>query len=85
MPAPSKVPVSSLGLGDIVKVHDGPYGSATVRQVYSDGSVQVWRPYVMVADFSYTGGVIPSIGLEDFRLWGTGHTVELLRKGDPLK
>lgn len=77
-------PVSALSLGDIVKVHEGPYGSATVRQVFPDGSAQVWRPYVMVADFSYTGGVIPSIGLEDFRLLAHS-TVELLRKGDPLK
>jgi hypothetical protein len=77
-------PVSALALGDIVKVAAGPYGTATVRQVYPDGSAQVWRPYIMVADFSYTGGVIPSIGLEDFRLF-PGSTVELLRKGDPLK
>ena len=81
---PNKVSVNTLGLGDVIKLFDDAYGYATVRQVFPDGNAQVWRPYVRTADFSYTGGVIPTIGLEDMRLW-SGTTVELVRKGQPLK
>lgn len=78
-----KVPVSSLGLGDVVRLWDGAYGSATVRQVHPDGTAQLFRPYVQTADFSCTSGVIPYVGIEDFRM--NSGFVELLRKGDPLK
>ena len=34
----------------------------------ADGLVHVYRPYATTADFSYTGGVIPYIGIEQFTL-----------------
>ena len=73
---PKKVSASELQLGDVVRVTEGEYSTATVYRLV-DGAAQVWRPYVAVSDFSYTGGVIPTIGIEDFTLRGE---VTLLRR-----
>lgn len=73
------VKVEELGLGDVVQLSFAEYGTATVYRVNPDGSRQVWRPYVHTSGFSYTGGVIPSIGIEDFSL-RPGTTITLLRK-----
>jgi len=78
------VPLKSLGLGDVVRISGhGAFEDATVKKLNADGSVQVVRPYIQTADFSYTGGVITYIGLEDFAMHGAD--VELVRKGAPLK
>jgi hypothetical protein len=80
-----RVLVSSLGLGDIVQLFSDAYGYGTVTQVKGD-SVTVQRPHVVLADFSYTGGVLWSIGIETVNLWGGGTgTVALVRKGSPLR
>ena len=60
-----EVKISDLQLGDVVQVFEGPFGSAVVNQI-KDGSVHFYRPYATTDDFSYTGGVIPYIGLEMF-------------------
>jgi len=56
---------SELKLGDVVELFDGPFGTATVKQI-KDGSVTFFRPYVATANFSCTGGVICTIGIEEF-------------------
>lgn len=45
-----------IGLGDIVSFQweDG-YSHSTVSQVHADGTVDLFRPYVQTADFSYSG------------------------------
>lgn len=43
----------------------GPWGTTLVVQI-QDGLVHMWRPYGTTADFSYTGGVIPFIGIETY-------------------
>jgi len=80
----TRVPVSSLGLGDVIQLDGETYTFATVKRINPDSSVQVVRPYIQPADFSYTGGVITYIGQEDFALLPQGNAT-LVRKGDPLK
>ena len=84
MATPSRVPVASLGLGDVIQLDLEDYSFATVRKINPDGSVQVVRPYIHCADFSYTGGVMTYIGQEDFALLPNGNAT-LIKKGDPLK
>jgi hypothetical protein len=60
-----QVPISELKLGDTVEVFEDAFGSAVVNQI-KDGSVHFFRPYATTEDFSYTGGVIPYIGIETF-------------------
>jgi len=79
----TKVAIKDLKLGDVIRLGiNGTYEDATVYRINKNGSVQVWRPYVQTADFSYTGGVIPYIGIEDFAL--SGRDVDRIREGKEL-
>ena len=65
MKFPCEVKIGDLQLGDTVQAFEGPFGSAVISQI-KDGSVHFFRPYGVTEDFSYTGGVIPYIGIETF-------------------
>ncbi len=56
---------SELRLADTVELFDGGYGTATVKNINEKGEITFFRPYVATADFSYTGGVICTIGIEE--------------------
>ncbi len=71
----ANVKVSTLELGDVVKLFDGAYSYGTVQQV-TEHEVFIFRPYVHTADFSYTGGVMTYIGQETVRVW-RGRTCEM--------
>jgi len=60
-----KVKYSELKLRDIVDLESGDYSIATVIQITERG-ITFFRPYVKTSDFSYTAGVIPYIGFEEF-------------------
>jgi len=76
--------LKDLNLGDVIQLQpDSPYSSATVRCLNKNGSVQLWRPHVVCGDFSYTGGVPVSVGIEDFAI-SSGPVVRI-RRGDSLK
>ena len=63
-----RIKVSELQLADVVSIFpDASYSTATVKQI-KDGYVTLFRPYVHTADFSYTGGVITYIGIEEFTI-----------------
>ncbi len=69
---PVKIETSELQLGDTVCSHgvadsmpSRPWSTAIVVQI-KDGLVHLWRPYGTMADFSYTGGVIPYVGIETY-------------------
>lgn len=82
-----KVKASELHLGDIVKASDVAYGVSTVKNISQDASgvvVTLFRPYVVTADFSYTGGVICYIGVEEYNITGSME-VDLLERGPELK
>lgn len=57
-----------LQLADTVRLGDGPFMDAVVTQIKTN-RVHLRRPYIATADFSYTGGVIATIGLEEIELW----------------
>ena len=61
------VPIKDLKIGDVVKHSDyeTSFDSMTVINK-TDEIVKFFRPYVSLADFTYTGGVIPYIGIEQF-------------------
>jgi hypothetical protein len=83
---PIETLAKDLNLGDIVRLRgvELPYSSMTVYNKTKDGTCHVRRPYIQTEDFSYTGGVLNYIGLEDFTL-SPETTVLLLKKGGPLK
>ena len=56
--------VSELKLADIVELFEGPFGTGTVRNITKE-AVYISRPYGVTGDFSYTGGVPFSVGVED--------------------
>lgn len=44
-----------------------PYATCSVRNI-DDDWVYLFRPYVRTDDFSYIGGVIALIGIEDYKI-----------------
>ncbi len=80
-----------IGLGDIVQFNwnDG-YSIGTVCSVHTDGTIDVFRPYVHTADFSCAGqgegstAVICYIGTETVKRIDPKR-MKLVAKGSPLK
>ena len=72
-----------LRLGDVVRLYDDAYADATVKNV-TNAVVTLFRPYVVTADFSYSGGVICYVGIEEIHT-SINTTFVLVRKGGPLK
>lgn len=83
---PQEILVKDLQLGDVVRSFDGPYSAATVKKI-EETQVILFRPYVQTADFSYTGGVLCYIGVEEYPLWknDTAKVTLLYRREEPLK
>ena len=81
MDAKNRVPFSELRLGDIVKLGLGPYADATVKNV-KDGTVTFFRPYVVSSEFTYAGGVICTIGIEEFSTARTDQLWDIVRRAD---
>ncbi len=66
------IPTDGLKLGDFVVqqdsrgvVLDREFSTCIVIKV-EDDRVNLFRPYGVTADFSYTGGVIPYMGAENY-------------------
>lgn len=74
-----------ITLGDIVKLRGSgnTYSEGTVKKVNEDGTFVVFRPYVHTADFSYTGGIICYVGIEEYTT--DEDSVDLVKKGPKLK
>ena len=54
-------------LGDVIQLTPDPYGWATVVQIKAqDNELVLFRPYVHLGGFVYTGGVLHYIGTETF-------------------
>lgn len=67
---PRLIKTSELQLADVVvQTPNGgtPWGATIVTQV-TDEEVSLFRPYGHTADFSYTGGVIPYVGIETYKV-----------------
>lgn len=55
--------IKELQLADVVELFEGPFGTGTVTQITAD-EVIISRPYGVTQDFSFTGGVPYSVGVE---------------------
>lgn len=81
---PTTVPGSELRLADVVRLWEhSPWGDAIVHRI-EDEVVHLRRPYMVHEDFEHSGGVITSIGLEDFAA-SRRTTFELVRRGPDLR
>jgi hypothetical protein len=76
---PIQIPTRDLRLADTVIVTNdcGPWNTSIVRKV-TDTEVMLFRPYGTTADFSYTGGVICYVGIEEFSIPRGDHPVTIL-------
>jgi hypothetical protein len=80
-----------IGLGDVVsfQCRDG-YKDATVSQVHSDGTVDVFRPYTHTSDFSCSGrregsqSLICYVGVEVIKDMKPD-SLKLIRKAGPVR
>lgn len=72
LPMQQPIPASELKLADVVILNQHAYSYATVKQITKRGTdlvnITLFRPYTQTADFSYTGGVICYIGIEEFTI-----------------
>ena len=60
----SKVKVTDLKLGDVIRVFEGAFGDAIIIKIDGD-SITAFRPYGTTSDFSTTDGLIPYTGIEN--------------------
>lgn len=60
--------ISELQLGDVVSLYPEMAFSASIVKQIKDGYATLFRPYGVTADFSYSGGVITYIGVEEFHI-----------------
>jgi hypothetical protein len=73
---------NELKLGDVVEAFEGPYGTATVKQI-KDDIVTFFRPYVANENWSHTGGVLCYVGIEEFSTTRSNHSYwKVLRRGE---
>lgn len=78
--------MQNVSLGDIVElscISTAPYRHCTVSKLNEDGTVNLFRPYVHTSDFSYTGGVICYVGIENIDSVNPAH-LTLIEKGRAL-
>lgn len=61
------VGAGDLSVGDVIEGTPGPYGDATVKQVEGD-FITLFRCYVAASDFTYTGGIICTVGIEEYKI-----------------
>lgn len=74
------IKVNELCLGDVVDTMEGnPYSCATVCQV-TENEVEFFRPYTHHADFSYTGGVICYVGINQFKVPRNDNPITLIER-----
>jgi len=67
---------TEIVLGDVVKILASPYGWATVVKIEGNDAT-LFRPYVHIGDFEYTGGVLHYIGTSTFTIALEGRSYEV--------
>lgn len=64
--APTKIKARDMHLADVVRYNPfGVWNTAVVKQITATDIV-LFRPYGTTADFSYTGGVICYVCIEEY-------------------
>ena len=77
MKFPCAVKARDLQLADTVQTNDVSLFSFAVVTKIENREIHLFRPYATTADFSYTGGVIPYIGIETYSIPANDLTVTL--------
>ena len=62
------VKARELKLGDIVKLDDSGYMTATITQI-KDGLITFFRPFVHHDNIETTGGLMTYTGIEEFSVY----------------
>jgi len=83
---PFLCPAAHLRLGDRVRIgsQDDPFNTAIVKKV-TETEALLYRPYGHSEDFSYSGGVICYVGIEEITIPRNGNLWPVLQEGQPLR
>lgn len=77
-----KIKAKDLKLADTIIIGTGiTWSNAIVKQV-TDKDIVLFRPYGTTVDFSYTGGVICYIGVEEYTIPQNDCEYEVLERKD---
>lgn len=60
-----EISATALKVADVVRVFEGEWGTAIVKNI-AGGLVHLYRPYGHAENWSYSGGVICYMGVEEF-------------------
>ena len=73
------VPAYGLKLGDRIRITTGAWRDCIVSKIDEDAKeIHLFRPYGVSADFTYTGGVICYIGIENFTIPRNATLIEFI-------
>lgn len=79
------VKVTELQLADVVRLSDGAYMDATVKQI-TETEVTLLRCYVSACDFSTSSGVICTFGYEEIKFsLDYSRPLNRIQKAAPLR
>lgn len=74
-----RVKAKDLRLADTVRCYTALWNFAIVKNI-KDGQVTLFRPYGTTEGFSFTGGVICYIGIEEFEIPANDDVYEVLER-----
>lgn len=74
-----QIKTSELQIGDTVSLDYEAWDCAIVKQI-KDGEITLFRPYATTAEFSYTGGVLCYVGIEEFNIRANEDKISLIHR-----
>lgn len=85
MTEPVLVTPAEMQLGDRIQCYEDPCFSTGIIKSIDSHYVHIFRPYGTTAEFSYSGGVICYIGIEEYSLSRTSQLKYRLLSRTKLK
>ena len=85
---PITIEAKNLQLRDVIQSFSSPYSCCTVVKIDTENKmVHLVRPFIKCENFSYTGGVMHYIGVENYVIWFNTEVTLLERPNDrsPLR
>ena len=74
-----QIKTKDLQLGDTVSLDYEAWDCAIVKRI-KDGRITLFRPYGTPAEFSYTGGVICYVGIEEWDIEADETPISLIHR-----